>query len=742
MTKNIHPPSGSKKAIYALFTVIAPLIILVIIELLLRIFGVGHSLDLFINHPNKDYKNYYLINPGIGEKYFSKFEATAGSNDIILKKKPENGYRIFVLGSSTMVGFPYGTNLMSSRILHKRLEDAYPNKHIEVVNTAITAINSITLRDYLNDIVKYEPDAIVFYAGHNEYYGAFGVGSHELLTSKKSIYQLHFKLMKLRMYQLLRKTIEKIAAAASPSNNEGTGTLMKRIVADKSITYKSEKYLQGIEQYQSNLTEILSICNKKDIDIYLSDLISNIKDLSPFGETEKFSALAEFQKAQQFELEMNFTDAKKHYHLAKDYDGVRFRAADTINQIIYRATDKYNCQLIEMKKHFENASPNSLVGNNLLTEHVHPNIMGQFVMADAFFQSIVKSNAIDTLTSVYANFSTYYYHRNWGYTDLDSLIGVHKISQLKTNWPFVSYDYSGPTYRDTYTPKSSIDSLAFTVIRQYNVDIEKLHKDYASELFKKGEIKKAYWEFESLLRSNPANANYYNLAAQCLLKLNEFYLAEKYLLKSLSYNETRIAWLYLADIQLLKHDYSAAIESLLKVKKLITNDKEEASRLEKIYTAYYFSKNIEEAKKVLKTIKKTNAGFNQNIPPATFSLYQSPSIFIKDDIDFARKLIAEDNLDSALHVLNKSLSNWHSPFTMRMIGDIYYTQQNNKLLDYYNLSYETFKYDPTFLSKLCIANYVNSNKEEMQIVLNELKQIDPENNAIVGLDNLVKKINK
>ncbi|MDA3892051.1 MAG: hypothetical protein PF517_10355 [Salinivirgaceae bacterium] len=105
----------------------------------------------------------YSVNPLIGKKYFNKFDATKGTNDIFLKKKPENGFRIFLMGSSSLVSFPYEKNLMASRILHKRLQDAYPDKEIEVVNTAITAINSITFNDYIKDIVKYEPDAILFY---------------------------------------------------------------------------------------------------------------------------------------------------------------------------------------------------------------------------------------------------------------------------------------------------------------------------------------------------------------------------------------------------------------------------------------------------------------------------------------------------------------------------------------------------------------------------------------------------
>jgi hypothetical protein len=127
-----------------------------------------------------------------------------------------------------MVGFPYEKNLMASRILHKRLQDAYPDKRVEIVNTAITAINSITLNDYMNEIVKFKPDAILIYAGHNEFYGAMGIGSNETMSQNHTIRNIHFKLMNFRLYQVLRMAITKITNKVNhaPKVAESKGSLM------------------------------------------------------------------------------------------------------------------------------------------------------------------------------------------------------------------------------------------------------------------------------------------------------------------------------------------------------------------------------------------------------------------------------------------------------------------------------------------------------------------------------------
>jgi hypothetical protein len=191
MSNNNIPHQKSKKIYFRLFALLLILFLFGFVELALRIFSYGNNLNLFITHPENCMSKYYTTNPKIGEKYFIKFDATGGVNDVFLKQKPDNTYRIFVLGSSSVVGFPYDKNLMFSRILHQRLIDAYPNKNIEVVNTAITAINTITLLDFMREIVKYEPDAIAFYEGHNDFYGAFGVGSNETLSKNKFIQSMH-----------------------------------------------------------------------------------------------------------------------------------------------------------------------------------------------------------------------------------------------------------------------------------------------------------------------------------------------------------------------------------------------------------------------------------------------------------------------------------------------------------------------------------------------------------------------
>ena len=484
-----------------------------LIEIFLRLFSYGTDMHLFVKPLSDSKENYMKVNPNVGEKYFTRFEATSGTNDMFLKQKPENGFRIFLLGSSTLYGYPYGTNLMASRILHRRLDDAYPEKSIEVVNTSISAINSITLKDYHDQVLKYEPDAILIYAGHNEYYGAFGVGSNETMSKNPGIMSMHFKLMNLRIYQLMRSAIGGLSKQIErgPGNSEERGTLMKRIVQDEDIVYQGEKYEHGIKQYETNLSYILEKSEKQDVPVFISDLISNVRDLPPFGDVESsgFSALKTYQEALD-ELALGDTlKARNLFYRAKDLDPVRFRAPERINEIIYDLVEEYGVTLIPAKDWFSNASVGGLIGDNLLTEHVHPNIEGQFTLADAFYSSIVSSGLIDMRPDPNTTRSSAFYRQNWSYTTLDSLIGIYRIEQLKSDWPFSPIG-NEITFRDTFQVSGLMDSLAFSILTNPDANIRTIHLQLAEYLGDRGSLELSLNEYKSLISMNPYFSEYYN----------------------------------------------------------------------------------------------------------------------------------------------------------------------------------------------------------------------------------------
>src|SRR5689334_21640942 len=123
----------------------APVILLLVVELALRALGFGHSTHFFL--PATQAGRAVLIeNPDFGRSYFAPGLERAPQTLVLPARKETNTVRIFVFGESAALGDPepaYGF----ARILEVMLGETLGGKHIEVINVAMTAINSHVVLD-------------------------------------------------------------------------------------------------------------------------------------------------------------------------------------------------------------------------------------------------------------------------------------------------------------------------------------------------------------------------------------------------------------------------------------------------------------------------------------------------------------------------------------------------------------------------------------------------------------------
>ena len=136
-----------RELVFKMVAILSPLAMLAVIEFVLRLVGYGHDLSLFTKDPAR--KGYLVMNQHVSEKYFSKQQnATFGNFEAFLEKKSPGTFRIFVLGESTTIGYPYMHNGSFHRWLQYRLMHTYPERDFELVNLSLTAVNSHTVLDF------------------------------------------------------------------------------------------------------------------------------------------------------------------------------------------------------------------------------------------------------------------------------------------------------------------------------------------------------------------------------------------------------------------------------------------------------------------------------------------------------------------------------------------------------------------------------------------------------------------
>ncbi|NOG44586.1 MAG: tetratricopeptide repeat protein [Calditrichaeota bacterium] len=556
--------------------------------------------DLFINTPESNNK-YYRINPDVAKRYFvNQTTVPTPSFDVFLKQKPKNGYRVFVLGGSSAAGFPYGNNMMFSRILEKDLQKRLTDKKVEVINLAMSAINSITLLDFMDEILEHDPDQILIYAGHNEYYGALGVGSNESIGNKRWIVSAYLSFRNFQTFDFLKDIITKTKNAflklfTGSTQKDPNETLMSRIVAEQVIPEGSELFDLGNKQFEENLKEIIVKAQKANVDIILSEVVSNLKGQAPFISLDSESPSADdfYAKAVQFETKEEWAKARESYILAKDKDVLRFRAHTKLNLIINKLGNEFQVPVVPMQKVFEANSPNGLMGHNLFLEHLHPNIKGYFIISNAFLSTMFKSNfSIEDISLKI---------KNWGISELDSVYGNLSVKSLKAGWPFKKGDLLN-TFFDNYKPENEIEQLAFNVLTNPDFNLQTAHLQLASKYEEQGKLNKAFKEYQALINTIPNEISFYNKAATIKLKQKEFLEARSILKESLRYKRGLYALKWIGQIAIMQKQFNQAIRHLTEALKLDSNDEQIIFNL---CRSYYFVKDFKNAENTFQRLKKT-----------------------------------------------------------------------------------------------------------------------------------------
>lgn len=458
----------AKQLSFYLILIAIPFIILLLLELALRVSSFGNEYPLFIEKSKtvSQSAEYLQPNPKVINRYFSneKLAPNVSPDTVYFKKeKSKDSFRIFIQGGSTAAGFPYGRWGSLQGMLEQRFKRLYPNKEIEIINTAMAAVNSYTLLDFVDEIIEQQPDLVLIYAGHNEYLGIMGVGSAFAAKGGRLATLLHLTFKNWRLYQLLQQFYT-LAFADDTQLTKENKTLMSQVAKEKEIAFGSDLYQQGIEQFIGNMSLILEKYQAAKIPVVLGNLVSNESGQIPFSSVENVDwqayknslniedatakilqlnniapqdkkAKDYYQLALNFQLLSRYKEAKQAFILAKDHDLLRFRAPSQFTEVINKLAEKYGTGLVDVQAAFNDNSVNNIVGNELILEHLHPTVEGYFLLAEAYGELIVERNYINLPSAIYS--------RNKARIDIpvsviDSLYGDFVISKLVIDFPFTS----------------------------------------------------------------------------------------------------------------------------------------------------------------------------------------------------------------------------------------------------------------------------------------------------------------
>jgi tetratricopeptide (TPR) repeat protein len=487
--------SRARRIVFTLVAATIPVLLLGGLELGLRVAGVGHDREpLFITSP--DQPGLQLANPHVVQRFFAVPEQAPPvsiETRFFPADKPPGTFRIFVQGGSSAAGFPYGLGASPAGMLEQRLRRTFPDRNVEVITTAMATVNSYALLDFADEIIAQQPDLVLIYAGHNEYLGVLGVGSALSVSTSRWLTLLFIKLNRLRIVQLMAKTLAGLRDAEPAANDiPADDTLMARVAGQREISYQSRLYRAGIDQFRDNLEALLDRYREADVAVMLGTLVSNDADQPPFvsatcSRTDQAGyedLLAAGREALQTDnrtlaadslaaaVSMDDCEAEARFLLgrlrldsgdtalareaifgARDRDQLRFRAPSEFNRVIADLAAQSRARLVEVEARFEQVAEHGIVGADLMLEHVHPNLDGYFLLADAFYDAMREDELIGDWQHAVPDIVA---RADVPVSEVDRLFGEYKILRLTAGWPF----RDPPIPAAIPQPRNEIEKLA------------------------------------------------------------------------------------------------------------------------------------------------------------------------------------------------------------------------------------------------------------------------------------------
>lgn len=308
------------------------------------------------------------------------------------------------------------------RMLETFLKLRYPSARFEVVNAAMTGINSHVVRDIARDCAKANGDLWVIYMGNNEVVGPFGAGTvFSRQTPPLNFIRASLALKTTRLGQLLDAGSQRLHSSSNVKS-EWNGMAM---FLDHEVRADDPRMNRVYHHFQENLAEIIATGRRAGAGVVVSTIAVNLKDCAPFASAQlptldgslkskwqtaydhairvenlgdpraELQALNEAAQVDDTVAKLHFRrgecafrlgdkkNAQVEFKRARDLDALRFRCDGRMNEIIRATAASHQVALADPETVFTENSADGLPGNELFYDHVPPTWEGNWLLARA-----------------------------------------------------------------------------------------------------------------------------------------------------------------------------------------------------------------------------------------------------------------------------------------------------------------------------------------------------------------------
>ncbi len=413
-------PHRRKRWMFRALAVVLGLLCVVLLEAGLRVAHVGRETRLIVRIPESERTGRFRFNEHAEFPFAGRLSLQGPHDRPFQIPKPRGTYRIVVLGASTVVGFPYATELAFPRQMELFLQHQMPDRRIEVLNAGVTAIASSVVRSFVQQVERLQPDLIIVHAGHNEFYGCGGVAS----TATPASDWLAWLTMQTR-----RTRIGQLIDAVATPRPDASRKLVELLPRRLDIPWDHEFVQKAERRYRTELTRMRDWAQARAIPILFVPVACNLRSQGPVRDAyfanlpdrlrrrwetlnesidrhiaqEEWEAALEdldqaealddaavstsarlwWRKAQCLDALGRHAEAARAFRRARDLDGCRFRAPSTFRRIVSEVARGGGPQVhyFDLPAALEELGNGRVPGDEIFLEHVHYNLTGHRTVA-------------------------------------------------------------------------------------------------------------------------------------------------------------------------------------------------------------------------------------------------------------------------------------------------------------------------------------------------------------------------
>ena len=428
----VAPLPRWKRVVFTLVTLGLPLLLLGVVEVVLRLFGWG-GYPPFIREvgPLPGGASLCLVEYGAFKPYFFANPTRPGYTEArtFAMPKPAGTVRIFLVGESAAKGYPQPSNLAMSSFLQAMLQDAWPDRQVEVINLGTTAVASFPLIYQVQEALRFSPDLMVFYVGNNEFFGAYGTAS---INASGTSPAWALPLMRAARGLALVQAVEGFLHRGSDESR----TLMEQMIGQTFIPADAPLRQAAARNLGLHMERMLAQAKAAGVPAIVCTTASNESGMGPLGEDDlrgltepqkrEFerllkaaadpvagglmagvapppseaaghgaviealrkaaalaprSALAQFRLGQALAAAGDVKGAREAFLQARDLDTMPWRPIRQTEQAVRDAAARQGATLCDVAERFRDRSESGATGWQLLDDHVHPSLEGQAEVA-------------------------------------------------------------------------------------------------------------------------------------------------------------------------------------------------------------------------------------------------------------------------------------------------------------------------------------------------------------------------